>query len=369
MDRVKSILKWLLALPVTLCLGWTGDVTGAERQLEDQTSNRLTVGVKEAPPFVMRNDNGDWTGISIELWRAVAEELGLAYELHPFDLQELRSAIDRREVDIVVGALSITPEREELVDFTHTYYVSSLGIAVPAASAGTLGALSFLVSGRFLQLVGGLALLLVLCGALLWRLERKSNPEQFSADALPGVGAGIWWAAVTMTTVGYGDKAPKSPAGRTTALIWMFCSLVLVSVFTGTVASVMTVSGLDAKVKGPEDLPRVRVASVASTASGLWLDEKRIDFVSFPGIEAALEALSNGAVDAVVYDRPILSYLARQLASGDVTVLPRKFALHHYGFVLPPESALRESINRAILEYTLTPEWKDTVFRYTATEI
>ena len=35
----------------------------------------------------------------------------------------------------------------------------------------------------------------------------------------------------------------------------------------------------------------------------------------------------------------------------------------------PPQSSLRESINRAILNHTLTPEWKDTVFRYTASEI
>ena len=207
-----------------------------------------------------------------------------------------------------------------------------------------------------------------MCGVLLWWLERKANPEHFDAQRLPGIGSGIWWAAVTMTTVGYGDKVPKSVAGRSVALIWMFASLILVSVFTGTVASIMTVEGLDARVKGPEDLPNVRVASVARTASGLWLDEKYIPFESYPDVGAALEALSAGAADAVVYDRPILSYLVSQPGGGELAVVPRKFALNQYGFILPPESRLREPINRAILEHTQRPEWKDTVFRYTGSE-
>ena len=330
---------------------------------------RLIVGVKEAPPFVMREEGGDWAGVSIDLWRAVADDLNLDYEFRAFELGDLRGAIEQGEVDVLVGALSITPEREAFVDFTHTYYVSSLGIAVPASQEGALGALSFLFSFDFIKLIATLLLVLMLIGALMWWLEHRANPEQFDDDRVRGIGSGIWWAAVTMTTVGYGDKAPRSFAGRSMALVWMFASLMLVSVFTGTVASVMTVSGLDAKVKGPEDLPRVRVAAVARTTSGLWLDEERIGFLSYPTVEDALQALMEGRADAVVYDRPILSYLAREMSDGTVTVLPRKFALNHYGFVLPPRSPLREPVNRAILNHTLTPGWSDTVFRYTGSEL
>ena len=358
MKRLQKLLLGALAAALL----------AAGAQAQDVAPEHLTVGVKEAPPFVMRSDDGNWVGIAIELWEAVATSLGYTYEFQELRIPEMRASVINREVDVVVGALSITPERETFVDFTHTYYISSLGIAVPAGNDSLLGTLSHLFSGAFLKIVAVLALVLVCIGTLMWWLEYKVNPEQFDPDRTRGIGSGLWWAAVTMTTVGYGDKAPMSLAGRTMALVWMFSSLILVSVFTGAVASVMTVSGLNAKVTGPEDLPRVRVASVARTASGLWLDDKHIGYLSYPSVEDAMIALREGKADAVVYDRPILSYLAQEHGS-DVMVLPRKFALHHYGFVLPEGSPLREPINRAILVYTLESEWHDTLYRYTGTAL
>jgi len=68
---------------------------------------------------------------------------------------------------------------------------------------------------------------------------------------------------------------------------------------------------LSSSVSGPEDLPRVRGASVADSASGEWLRDKYIGFASYPEIGVALQALQDGMADAVVYDMPILRYLAR----------------------------------------------------------
>lgn len=48
---------------------------------------------------------------------------------------------------------------------------------------------------------------------------------------------GLWWAAVTVTTVGYGDRFPVSPAGRGVAVVLMLVGIGLVGVVTATVAS------------------------------------------------------------------------------------------------------------------------------------
>jgi ABC-type amino acid transport substrate-binding protein len=326
----------------------------------------LSVGIKEAPPFVIRHEDGRWSGISIDLWRTVADDLGLDYQLRSFELEELLDAVKSGEVDVGVGALTISEERERFADFTHSFYVTGLGIAVPTkANSAWMSALAPFFTVEFAKLIAGLILVLTLFGSLLWWFERKRNAEQFGGSALSGVGSGFWWAAVTMTTVGYGDKYPTSHGGRLVALVWMFASLVLVSLFIGAIASAMTVSGLGSSVQGPEDLPRVRVASVPDTHSSSWLEDKYIGFNPYPSLGEALEALRDGQADAVVYDVPILNYLARQNRKSDFIVLPRKFSFNRYGFALANGSPLRESINRALLATIESAEWADTVYRYT----
>ncbi|KAJ7351046.1 hypothetical protein OS493_037109 [Desmophyllum pertusum] len=98
-------------------------------------------------------------------------------------------------------------------------------------------------SGHLVDIAGMTILelwpLLVLCfscaalsGIIVWLLESRSNPEQFPRRFWRGICDGMWWAVVTMTTVGYGDKAPKSLLARLFAAIWMITGVVLLSMFT-----------------------------------------------------------------------------------------------------------------------------------------
>jgi voltage-gated potassium channel len=48
---------------------------------------------------------------------------------------------------------------------------------------------------------------------------------------------GVWWAVVTVTTVGYGDKVPHSVGGRIVAMVLMFVGIGFLAVLTATVAS------------------------------------------------------------------------------------------------------------------------------------
>ena len=47
----------------------------------------LIVGTKEVPPFAMKNREGTWTGVSIDLWRQIAGELNLPFEFRERDLK------------------------------------------------------------------------------------------------------------------------------------------------------------------------------------------------------------------------------------------------------------------------------------------
>ena len=118
------------------------------------------------------------------------------------------------------------------MDPSHSYYASGSGIAVPASGPGFrwLGIVEQLTSWEFLRVITLLLLVWLTAGALVWLFERRRNRAMFGDGPVEGVGNGIWWAAVTMTTVGYGDKSPRTLGGRAVAIIWMLTSIVLISI-------------------------------------------------------------------------------------------------------------------------------------------
>lgn len=322
----------------------------------------LKIGTKVAPPFVMKSADGVWHGLSIDLWRAVTDRLGLVFEIEEKDLQDLLDGVESGELDAAVAALTVTAEREAVLDFTHPFHTSGLGIATRADPGGWRSALGSLVSTDFLGAILPLGALLLLVGLVVWLFERRRN-EEFGGSWLQGLGSGFWWSAVTMTTVGYGDKSPRTFGGRLIALVWMFASVIAISGFTATIATALTLRSLESPVESAADLPQVRVGTVAASTSETWLSERGIGNKTFPGPEKAIDALEAGRVDAVVYDRPILQWLVSERTSG-LRILPDTLERQDYGIALPSESPLRESLNRAILETITSAPWRDTRARY-----
>lgn len=329
-----------------------------------ETPQTLRVSTTITPPFVIQDGDAGLTGIDVELWNRVADRLGVQTEWNVTTLKDALDSVRSGDSDVGIAALTISREREAEMDFTHAYFNSGLGIAVDSSNSGGAGLFSIargLVSLAFLQAVGALALVLLISGLLMWLFERKANSEQFPGG-VRGLGDGFWWSAVTMTTVGYGDKAPVTFAGRVIALIWMFTSIIIIAAFTGGIASAITVGALDGKVRGPEDLPNVRVAAPQGTTAAEYLRDNGVRPREVESVEDALRMLADGEVDAVVHDAPVLRSLARE--RSEVRVLEATFAPQSYGMALPEGSDQREAINRAILAETSSSGWQELLERY-----
>jgi ABC-type amino acid transport substrate-binding protein len=312
-------------------------------------SESLVVGTKEAPPFSTKSASGKWGGPSIELWERIAERLELDFEYRETDLDGLLGSVREGEFDVGVAAITITSEREAYLDFTHPIYTTSLGILVRTEHVSPLMALLSGLSWRlFFELVLALGSLQLLVGTLAWLAERRANPEQFGGSAAEGIGAGFWWSTVTMTTVGYGDKTPKTPLGRALALAWMLGSVVLISFFTATIASSMVIESMSSQINGPEDLPRVRVGSLPASTSASYLDKERLEYRRFASLERAGAALMAGEIDALVYDRPLLEHLEEELDDKELHLLPVSFQRQDYAIAVPTGSPLRERINQVL---------------------
>ncbi len=320
------------------------------------------VAVKPSEPFVVQNPDGSYSGLAVELWQGVAEQIGVDYELVETDIPGLIDGVAAGDFAAGVGALTLTAEREERIDFTHPYYRAGLGIAVPyGGERSTLRTLLGIFTVGFATAVGALVLVLAAVGVVVWIVERRRNPEMFGGGALRGIGNGFWFSAVTMTTVGYGDKAPVSPLGRVVALVWMFASIIIISTFTGAIASALTADRLTGDVAGPADLPGARVGAVEGAASVGRLRDRGVRPRLFDSVDDGLRAVADGTIEAFVHDRPIMAWAIDQRHAGQARLLDVSFEPQPYALALPPGAERREAINRAVLEYTATPEWRAVV--------
>jgi polar amino acid transport system substrate-binding protein len=335
---------------------------------------RLVVGLTNSPPFCMRSEDGSWSGISVELWQWIAADLGIDTEFRESTVTGIFDDLaPGRPLDLSIGALTITAEREDRLDFSQSFFLSGLAVAVKTApSAGGLWSwVGRLLVWNFWRIVAALIVSLALVALLIWALEHKSNPKEFGGNGKVhrGIGSALWWSAVTMTTVGYGDLAPRSPAGRLVAIGWMFVSLFLVSWFTASMASILTAERLDTGtggfvVRGPDDLRRLHVAVIAGTSSEDYLRRHQIDYLRIPPKEL-LEVLLTGRVQAVLGDAPTLRYVARsEPYAGRITVLPQTFQIEPYGIALRDGSPWRKPVDRALLHRLDSPAWRDLLYRY-----
>jgi ABC-type amino acid transport substrate-binding protein len=167
-----------------------------------------------------------------------------------------------------------------------------------------------------------------------------------------------------MTTVGYGDKAPRTLGGRLVALVWMFTAVLLVSSFTAAIAAALTVGDLEGTIRDARDLNRARVATVAGTTSEQYLQERRLRYTACASADLGLTDVAQDQFDAFLYDAPVLRYLVSRDYSQDLEVLPGVFERQYYALGLAPQSPLRESINRSLMETIRQPAWQETLQRF-----
>jgi len=350
-------------------------VQGQTATAPQQVKHKLKVGIMAGPPWSMQDEDGQWTGITVDLWREIATNLHLDYEFKPYDLDGVQRAVEKGDVDLAAVGLAITSERENRFDFSDPYFVFNQTIAINSDEQPNILQVvqSTLVSWSFVALISLIFAMTVLGAFVLWFCERRGDSEHYGPRDWKSFSKALFWSTMILAgrdfpkSIGWNISAPKTLPGRIFGIVWMLSGILMISLFTAGAASVLTSRQLRAIVNNPDDLRHVKVGTVVGAAAEDLLKRRKIKYTTYQTPLELVQALADHRIDAGVYGATTLLYYSKQF-NNKIVVLNFSLRQDFAAIPMPSESPLRKPINRAILQVLDSKRWQRTVANYVSNE-
>lgn len=314
---------------------------------------KLKVAISNITPFVIEKEN-HYSGFEIELWEKVAKKIGrtFVYEKHHF--QDLIPLLTNKQADIALAAITIKEKREKIIDFSFSTFDSGLGIllAKNRQSIDWSETITDFFTQGYKSLFKPFLVLIIIffiLGNILWLVEK---PEySFAQDYSIGIFQSTWLSLSTMlgSPTIVATYEINSWAGRLLLQFTVILKLAILGLFISQLTAFLTARKIRLNIQGPHDLKGKKVATIKEATSEHSLRNLGATIVTVKKIEQAYVKLKRREVDAVVFDRPILTYYALNEGSDWSELVGETFDKQKYGLALQNKSSLREEINQAVL--------------------
>jgi polar amino acid transport system substrate-binding protein len=353
----RSLLLAGFAAVVCLAAATVSALAAGPRETET-----LRVAVYNVPPYGYVDADGSISGVSVDLWRRVAEQMEWSFRLIPVtDMEVILSGLEQGRFDAAIGAITITPERAARVDFSYPAHRSGVAIALRKQTGPIVALVSYWTAVTELSpLILIILTMLIAIGVAMWIVEQRDrSTAQGSESAVASLRDGLYWAVVTMTTVGYGDKTPKTMTGRVVAIVWMLSSLVLVSLLSTSLVSRLTADRVEpGDFAASVDLRHERLAAVAQSSGAEYLDELHLQYAKYKDLPEALDSLADGHSNVVVNSIGALQYFVSKRYAKVIEIPQGVLAPAYMAIALPEHSPVKKSIDLALIKITNSPEWR-----------
>ncbi len=330
---------------------------------QETPEKTIRVGFDIQEPFIIKKQNG-YSGLCVDLWTRIADSLGYKYVYKEYTEAQMLVALENNELDLGISPLTVTPTRIQKFEFSQPYYITNLAFATKnTREHAFLEFLEAIFSVNFFKALAPLFATVFIFGMLVWMLERRKNKSQFRQNH-KGLMDGVWWSATTMTTVGYGDKAPVTPWGRVLGMIWMFTAVIIISGLTASIASSLTVNKLNEGLTTFDDLRKVKIGSISGSGTADLLKEYDVDFKGYTSIDQGLEDVEKGRLKAFVYDEAILSYsLEKSSYSDKLKITSSSYFREYFSFAATNNGFIRK-IDVELIDIIESQSWQDDLKKY-----
>jgi voltage-gated potassium channel len=139
----------------------------------------------------------------------------------------------RRRLILIAGlALLLTGPFVFLTIPLRTRYLIRLALIAVVSLRAINSVRYFFRQRSIIYIISAVVMMVVVFGVVITFTERNEPKSNINS-----LGSGIWWAAETISTVGYGDTYPVTDTGRVIATALMFFGVVMFSILTATLAS------------------------------------------------------------------------------------------------------------------------------------
>lgn len=105
--------------------------SAAAAELTTVEAGKLTMATNATfPPYEMTTDSGEIEGIDVDTAKAIAEKLGLELQIDDMDFDAALLAVQQGKADMVMAGVTVTDERQNVMDFTDSYATGIQSIIV-----------------------------------------------------------------------------------------------------------------------------------------------------------------------------------------------------------------------------------------------
>ncbi|XP_020297365.1 glutamate receptor 1 isoform X5 [Pseudomyrmex gracilis] len=371
------------------------------------------------PPYLMKKDpsetligNDIYEGYCKDLADMIAKKLGISYELRivkdqkygtenidvPGGWDGMIGELIRKEADIAIGPLTITSERERVVDFSKPFMSLGISIMIKKPVKQKPGVFSFLnplskeiwVCVIFSYIGVSIVLFIVsrfspyewrvltISGSTDSAISGRNDPSLQHPHTPQGsphmptssmandfsIVNSLWFALAALMQQGC-DISPRSISGRIAGSVWWFFTLILISSYTANLAAFLTIERMVTPINSPEDLAAQTEVqygtlnegstrdffrkSQISLYSKMWEFMNSRKHVFVKSYEEGIRRVraSKGKY-ALLIESPTNEYV-NEREPCDTMKVGRNFNTKGYGVATPLGSPLKDPINLAVL--------------------